>query len=98
MDHIVTAQKLDGTVHSLAVVGNSDKHDISFVKSVTYFGRGNPLNVWDKRFELFIDNDFRSYLNEGFKTLLFLFRGVGFRLRWYRLSTINCFLRGLNIF
>jgi len=72
VDHIVTAQKLDGTVHSLAVVGKSDKHDITFVKSVTYFGRGNPLNFWDQRFELFIDDDFRSYLNEGFNTITLL--------------------------
>ena len=77
VNHIVTDQKLDGTVHSLAVVGKIDKHDITFVKSVTYFGRGNPLNFWDPRFEFFIDDDFRGYLNEGFNTITLLIPWVG---------------------
>ena len=38
-----------------------DLKDDPFVKAVTYYGRGNPLNFWDQRFEDFIDADFESF-------------------------------------
>ena len=44
----------------------------AMVKSVTYFGRGNPLNFWDQRFESFIDMDFKKIRADGFNTITLL--------------------------
>lgn len=45
---------------------------IPFIKAVTYFGRGNPLNFWYERFEDYIDADFSRLREEGFNSLILL--------------------------
>jgi len=51
----------------------------AMVKSVTYFGRGNPLNFWDQRFESFIDLDFKNFRKDGFNTITLLLPWSGFQ-------------------
>jgi len=54
-----------------------DLKDDPFVKAVTYYGRGNPLNFWDQRFEDFIDADFESFKKIGFNALVLLVPWAG---------------------
>lgn len=56
---------------------SSLREDLPFVKAVTYFGRGNPLNFWDQRFESYIDADFITLREEGFNTLILLVPWAG---------------------
>jgi len=53
---------------------------IPFIKSVTYFGRGNPLNFWHQRFEDYIDSDFSRLREEGFNSLILLVPWVDVQL------------------
>ena len=59
---------------------SSTLNDIPFVKAVTYYGRGNPLNFWDQRFENFINADFTRFRKEGFNTLILLVPWAGVQL------------------
>eukprot|EP00550_Attheya_septentrionalis_P012376 CAMPEP_0198303626 /NCGR_PEP_ID=MMETSP1449-20131203/56982_1 /TAXON_ID=420275 /ORGANISM="Attheya septentrionalis, Strain CCMP2084" /LENGTH=931 /DNA_ID=CAMNT_0044006123 /DNA_START=147 /DNA_END=2942 /DNA_ORIENTATION=+ len=52
----------------------------TMVKSVTYYGRGNPLTTWDQKYESVIDADFEGFRKEGFNTVTLLVPWSGTQL------------------